>query len=520
VRLPLPLLSSAWMRAAIAPALAFIATATDQNYLYDFWHHLARGRAIAQQGRLIDEDLFTFTVPGRPFEDVNWLPQLLYHHLYTAGDLPLVQLVNSLTVAVTMGLLVYLCRRKSGSLGVGAALGVFAFVGLWQSLTIRPQTFAFLLFVVLYDLLDLAERRLALLLLPPLLLAAWANVHGAFPAGLILIACFLAAAVWDARQRHGWSVWRDRRTLSLALCLAASALATLVNPYGWRAWHFVANTSTVAGGRPIGEWLPPSLDLLAGKFWAASLALLLLAFALPRSRPTPREVFLVLAFLPLACGSVRMVAWWVLATAPVFARLLACNLPASANPPREEQPALAPTAFFAFIVLAVVMSVPGLSRYNPLLGPARRGDRQTHSDLDQVAACLAERGPAGRVFSRFEWGAYLSCAVGPAYPVFMDGRIDIFPDDVWAGYLAVSAARADWEQILEHYQVDYLLLDARYHGDSGLLGLVERSPDWTPTLQAGDARLFCRSKIHHRVTENTKKEKDERTREETPAGSS
>ena len=36
----------AWARAALVPALVFIALATDRNYLADFWHHLARGRAI------------------------------------------------------------------------------------------------------------------------------------------------------------------------------------------------------------------------------------------------------------------------------------------------------------------------------------------------------------------------------------------------------------------------------------------------------------------------------------------
>ena len=62
------------------PALVFMALATERNYFQDFWHHLARGRAMAQQGRIVDHDLFTYTVPpDQPFQDANWLTQLGYH---------------------------------------------------------------------------------------------------------------------------------------------------------------------------------------------------------------------------------------------------------------------------------------------------------------------------------------------------------------------------------------------------------------------------------------------------------
>src|SRR5690349_5176386 len=90
----------AWVRALLVPALAFIATVSDRNCQTDFWHHLARGRAIAEQGRLVDHDLFTYTVHGQSFQDNNWLSQLFYYFLYQHGGLALVQFVNSLTLAL------------------------------------------------------------------------------------------------------------------------------------------------------------------------------------------------------------------------------------------------------------------------------------------------------------------------------------------------------------------------------------------------------------------------------------
>ena len=151
--------SPAWTRALLAPALVFIATAVDRNYQTDFWHHLARGRAMAASGGLVDRDLFTYTVPGRPFQDTNWLSQLFYYFLYEHGGLALVQFANSLTLAAVIGVVVWMCRRRCPSLLVAGALGVFTFFGLWQLLIIRPQTFSLLLFVLMYAALDAAERR-------------------------------------------------------------------------------------------------------------------------------------------------------------------------------------------------------------------------------------------------------------------------------------------------------------------------------------------------------------------------
>src|SRR5262245_924667 len=105
-----------WTRALFAPALVFIATARLRGYQTDFWHHLARGRAMVGSGGLVNHDLATYTVPEVAFQDTNWLPQLLYYYLFSLGGLDLVQLINSFTLAGMMGLLVWLCWRECRSL--------------------------------------------------------------------------------------------------------------------------------------------------------------------------------------------------------------------------------------------------------------------------------------------------------------------------------------------------------------------------------------------------------------------
>ncbi|HWY85319.1 MAG TPA: hypothetical protein VNX28_01270, partial [Gemmataceae bacterium] len=69
--------TDAWLRGLLVPALVFIALASNTAYLADFWHHLARGRVMVSEGRLLDHDVFTFTAGGECFQDVNWLSQVV-----------------------------------------------------------------------------------------------------------------------------------------------------------------------------------------------------------------------------------------------------------------------------------------------------------------------------------------------------------------------------------------------------------------------------------------------------------
>ena len=73
----------------------------------------------------------------------------------------------------------------------------------------------------------------------------------------------------------------------------------------------------------------------------------------------------------------------------------------------------------------------------------------------------------------------------------MDGHIELYPDEVWADYAALTRGRADWEALLAEYDVAYLILDRSGHHHE-LLPLVEGSPNWRLVKEVGTAVLFER----------------------------
>jgi hypothetical protein len=275
-------------------------------------------------------------------------------------------------------------------------------------------------------------------------------------------------------------------------------LATLINPYGWTIYRFVGNTSTIAYQRAIAEWVAPGPDRLIGLVWLASVTgvfgLVGWRWLQTRRAPALRDVLILGCFFALSCSAVRMVAWWMLASAPLTAELLVWLAPKLADEDKDaEKPSLVAGAVFGLVVLAVTFSLPGLDRVNPLLGPTRRGHR-VEEDLETVQRHLAATRATGNLYSHFEWGEYLSWSAAPRFKVFMDGRIDMYPDDVWEQYNTVTFGRPGWEQILDHYRVDYLILDVDLHGRTGLLERVARSPEWQETYGSRSARLYVRKK--------------------------
>jgi hypothetical protein len=137
-----------------------------------------------------------------------------------------------------------------------------------------------------------------------------------------------------------------------------------------------------------------------------------------------------------------------------------------------------------------VLSVPALEQFNPVLGRLRPASRP-EADLQAVLDHVPARAGTNRVFTRLEWGDYLDWAGHPRMSPFMDGRIEIYPNDVWRQYHAVTSGREDWQAILDRRGVDYLLLDESFHAE--LLPRVRASGRWAPVARSEPAVLFGRT---------------------------
>jgi hypothetical protein len=356
-----------------------------------------------------------------------------------------------------------------------------------------------------------ADRRDApsFWLLP--VMALWANLHGGFPTGLLLIGCYALAPVLKAsyavcKEAKSASVVAQlraavppflRATWPWLVCLAGSMAATCVNPYGYHVYEYVRHTSGIASARQIQEWLPPGMQLILSWFWILSVLLLLVAFAVGGRRPTVQEFCLIFCFLPLACGAVRMVAWWMFICVPILAAHGSGLAARWREDEANEKPSWGSGLAVAGLLLVMAYSLPWLEAYNPILRTGDRSHRDEY-DLTEAVNYLKAEKPGARLYASFEWGEFLAWNQFDDSRVFMDGRIEIYPDLVWDEFWAVRNVRCDWQAILDRYAVDFLVLDTRGVHKDLLAELVKaerepRSARWREVYKQGIVAIYARN---------------------------
>ena len=173
----------------------------------DTMWQIALGQWIVDHRAVPWTDVYSFTMRGQPWISTQWLAQVLYAQAYaTAGWAGPVVLAAGAIAATFVLFAKFLSRRLSES-------GALVFVAAGLALTMphllaRPHVLALPLMVAWTGALVAAadaHEPPSFWLLP--LMALWANLHGGFVLGLMLVAPIALDAVLNAdahvRKRAG-----------------------------------------------------------------------------------------------------------------------------------------------------------------------------------------------------------------------------------------------------------------------------------------------------------------------------
>ena len=446
------------------------------------------GELMATRGGLAEQEVFSFSEIGRTFINGTWLSQRIFYEVFSLGGYPLLVLLLTTCVVLTLGVVAHHGRMRGGREGMGTAAAAWAFVLLLQNLGLRPQTFSLPCFALSYLIADIyRDRRWAPVALA-VIYSLWANLHGAFPAGLVVMGGLVGGEILRALREGGLSGLRqDRGTRRLILLTLVAFLATWMGPYGPHIYTYVAENSSMPSTRLLDEWLPAApLSFMGVRLYGSALILGVLALTTRALRPG--DVALALAFLWLAHGSQRMILWWGLITAPMVAQLLAARRPLPSGTPLPLHHTLLKGSTIFWIVM-VLLGNPWLERQDSGRATAE-GFSGLERDTPVEAINVLEKLPAqgAHVYADMMWGGYVLWRLWPSYSPMVDPRIWVFGDSTWEDWLSIGLAEPGWEEKLARYQVDILLLEKHRQGNLhaavssgagwGLLYEDERSALW------------------------------------------
>jgi hypothetical protein len=412
----------------------------------DLWWHLGMGRVIAVEHAVPRSDAFSYTRNGLPYFDQPWLAQLAMYAVHANCGLAGLLACDFVIMIAAEALAVLAAMRRGAGFGVACLVQLAVGPIAWRGWPMRPQAFAVPIFAAfVYVLSAYRKGRSAPLWLLPLLMVAWANLHGSFPLGLALVLLTLGA------------VWIDDRVVLRPLVWTALACtaAPIVNPRGPALFGYVHGLLDSSTVRAIArEWQPLSLADGEGRYVALILAGALVLTVLRRARLG--DWLMVAPFALLEISAVRNGIWLSLVLGPIAAAWLGRSPEAVAR--RLPRYALAAAA----LAVGVLVTTPW---WKTRIVPAPYGALAWHQRTPIAAVdwmAHTARAPR-RLFHGMGAGSYLIWAQ-PNQRVFIDPRIEFYPREQWNDTLALSAA----DRVSE--------ITARYGFDAWLLDQHEQAP--------------------------------------------
>src|SRR5439155_6801352 len=202
---------------------------------------------------------------------------------------------TALVIATTFALTFRLIIRSRASVPVAVILLVLALGASSIHFLARPHVLSWLFVVIWFQVLDDFPQHPRRLIWLPVLMFLWANLHGGFIAGFVLIALYMIAdALQYLRNRETRiPTWSTLRTLGSVSLL--SLLASLVNPYGYKLhWHVYRYLTDRWLMNHIDEFLSPNFHGVAQQCFVLLLLISIVAWSVAPRRPRLAHVLIVL----------------------------------------------------------------------------------------------------------------------------------------------------------------------------------------------------------------------------------
>lgn len=549
-------LSALWL--LFVPVITAIYTLLLPIAPNDLWYNVRAGAHIIATGKIPTTALFTTSVaPDAPYYYQAWLSQILLFKTLEIGGLSGLVLLRTFCFTAAFSVVIFTAWRRvnrtnsrQGTSRLGplesvvlartvAGAGLVGFLLAASNMDIRPQMFstlffALLLFIVFeWPFLDESKRRI-IIALSAGLMALWANMHGAFLVGVLLLAALFIGEVFSfvALRRVGTA---DSALVQTGRLFFVSAIATLLNPRGTELYRYTFQlANNPINQRYIQEWQTPGFSQWYGTLFYISLVMVLLLYGgllwKKRQEKAPLMILgihqselLGLALVTvMALRDVRSIIWFGLFLTPVLA-VLVVNLllqrqtkvlsPKVLLSGTVSQSTLVASRGFSAInkglslvlVFLPLIFLPQFRRKLPLppeyfahFAPTPiekfphgfRGDPPFLLSRDtpvEATEYLRKHPPQGRLWSNMVFGSYLIWAGFPEILPHADPRVELYPDSFWEEYALVQIGAPQAGEILKAGGFTTVLLHEEE--DAGLL-LRLQAEGWRVVLKNREAILL------------------------------
>lgn len=467
----------------------------------DLWWHLRSGEVTWTSRQILLTDVFSYTRAGAAWVNHSWLGQVVLYGLYRVGSYLAISACVAGVATLALGLL---ARTMEGPAILRSFLLVLATSVAALAWPARPQIFSFLLIALVGSILYRYKweqvDRLSWLI--PIFIL-WSNLHGGYVLGLLWIGMVIAGELLNHLLGYtGEEILSFQKIFRLAFFGLIAGFAVLLNPNGIQTWLIPFQTVGVnALQNLISEWASPDFHQFVQLPFLAVIILTIFCIGTSGRRLDGSDFTLLAGFMALGLVARRNFGPFALAAIPVLSRHLwpaiqlwvsrvqpilqeygllrkiSWSRPTSNRPAVKRWVNLGVLLFLGIsaAIKVVGVSLPGVvERYENEIFPAK------------AVTWVQEHHPQGTLFNSYDWGGYLIWRLRD-YPVFVDGRTDLYNDEIISQWIQVMNARPGWEHVLDRWGVHLVMVPP----DWPINSILPRS-GWSVLYQDQQAVVYGR----------------------------
>ena len=408
----------------------------------DIWWHLSVGDWILEHWTVPHTGIFSYTAGSRPWVAYSWAYEVLLSRAYAwFGLMGIAVFGMCLTFAVAVALF-WALQRLAGRFWMAWLLSIIVISAFLFDILPRPVFISMVMYIITLILILEAERsgKARSLYWLPLVFLLWANFHIQFIYGLAAVGLFVGINLMQriaTSQNFQPSLLLPAEVpiMPLLAVLAACILAACVGPYSYHLFQVVLEYSKAK----VPYSMIIELQPLNFASWTQYVELLLAAagfFAVGWQKKLSLFKAILIMIASVAAFRTFRDGWFICITAAIFIADLS-----AAKRTQEQRYKLVEVAGVTASVAVLLLLLARNTDFD-----SRGLDRAVSGNFPVNAVNFVRKNPfPGPLYNSFDWGGFLIWYM-PQYPVAIDGRNDLYGDELDARFFSTEEADPSYLQ--------------------------------------------------------------------------
>lgn len=458
---------------------------------FDIWWHLKTGEYIFNNLKIPFKDLYSYTASYREWIDLHWLFQLIVFIVYNKTGIQGLIIIKTLLLLLTYFFLFKIIYDKRRYL-ISIVVIFLSALCMWERTTLRPEIFTFfyisLYLYILYRYKYTSHKKVIFLL--PIIQLLWVNTHGLFILGILIVWSYILGEFISSKLRKK-IIFNDENVIEaedyrrLFFVGIGIVFTSFLNPYNFKGFIFPFLLFTRINGAiklfsyTIGEFRPPFSIFPQTPFILFYKILLIVSFLLILrniKNQSLSHLFLYLIFLYLSLLARRNIALFALVCIPVINEAV-----------KRIKIDFLPFSFKKVLIEVILIFTLSLSVFDLITN-----QNHIRPDLERIfgmcklkfkypekaALFLSSLNIKGNLFNDLQSGNYLIWQISPQKKVFIDGRLEVYPESFYQEYVSLLENPHLFPKFAEKYKITYVFLTHRDIDLDGLILYLHSHPHW------------------------------------------